>query len=247
MIVIPMAGKSSRFLKAGYKNPKYQLKIENRPLFDYCVESFQAYFESEQFIFIIKDSNEKDFVEKRCELLGIDDFKIKVLDCETRGQAETVFLGLKGLKGLDEDERLIIFNIDTIRPNFVMPKMKDDVIGYLEVFKGKGAGWSFVEAVPGTNMVKRTTEKVRISDLCSTGLYYFKSKVIFQDLFELVSLKQAAELQGGEYYIAPMYNNLIKNGQDIHFNEIPVESVIFSGVPEEYEELLANPSRLLRA
>jgi NDP-sugar pyrophosphorylase family protein len=97
------------------------LKIENRPLFDYCVESFQAYFKIEQFIFIIKDYNEKDFVEKRCELLGIDNFKIKVLDCEIRGQAETVFLGLKGL---DEDERLIIFNIDTIRPNFVLPKKR---------------------------------------------------------------------------------------------------------------------------
>jgi NDP-sugar pyrophosphorylase family protein len=243
VIVIPMAGQSSRFLKEGYKKPKYQLEINNKPLFDYCIESFRSFFKTEIFLFIIKYESEKKFVEDRCELLGIEHFKVTVLDGETRGQAETVYLGLKALG--EDNERLIIFNIDTIRPNFVLPKMTGEVAGYLEVFKGEGAGWSFVEPVLDTNKVKRTTEKVRISDLCSTGLYYFKSKAMFQTLFKLVSLKQADELQGGEYYIAPMYNHLIEDGQSIHFTEIPVESVIFSGVPKEYEDLLADSSRLL--
>jgi hypothetical protein len=68
---------------------------------------------------------------------------------------------------------------------------------------------------------------------------------MFQTLFKLVSLKQAAELQGWGYYIALMYNHLIENSQSIHFTEIPVESVIFSGLPKEYEDLLVDSSQLL--
>jgi hypothetical protein len=47
-----------------------------------------------------------------------------------------VYLGLKAFG--EDNERLIIFNIDTIRLNFVLPKMIDDLAGYLEVFKGEG-------------------------------------------------------------------------------------------------------------
>lgn len=55
MIAIPMAGMSSRFFKAGFTQLKYMLKIEEKTLFDMSVESFSKYFESEKFIFIVKD------------------------------------------------------------------------------------------------------------------------------------------------------------------------------------------------
>ena len=34
MILIPMMGKSSRFTQAGYKLPKYMLKVGNETLFE---------------------------------------------------------------------------------------------------------------------------------------------------------------------------------------------------------------------
>ncbi|ECR5117115.1 capsular biosynthesis protein, partial [Salmonella enterica] len=34
MIIIPMAGLSSRFFKAGYTKPKYELKAHDKTLFE---------------------------------------------------------------------------------------------------------------------------------------------------------------------------------------------------------------------
>lgn len=243
MIVIPMAGQSSRFSRAGYLKPKYQLEVLGRPLFDFCVLSFKYYFSTELFVFVVKELDEKVFVESRCTLLGVRNFSVVVLSKNTRGQAETVFLGLEKLNSLDES--LLIFNIDTIRPNFRMPQIAKESDGYLEVFNGEGEGWSFVESDKETHLVVRTTEKIRISNLCSTGLYYFASKEVFMALFRGFSGLDVNELQGGEYYIAPMYNQLISDGLKITYSEIESSSVIFSGVPAEYEALLKDPIALV--
>jgi len=245
MIVIPMAGQSSRFFKAGYDKPKYQLLIEGKPLFDYCVNSFKNYFSDEAFLFVVSDENAYIFVSERCDILGVENYKVVVLQSESRGQAETVYLGLNNhLLNLSKDEPLFIFNIDTIRPNFIKPVVTSKCDGYLEVFRGEGDGWSFVELTENTDKVCRTTEKVRISDLCSTGLYYFKKVGDFIKLFERVSLCNPGELQGGEFYIAPMYNLLIQSGNDIRCDVIDSKEVIFCGVPSEYESILQNTSVL---
>ena len=49
-----------------------------------------------------------------------------------------------------------------------------------------------------------------------------------------------AELDGGELYVAPLYNHLIAAGQDIRFTEIAPDEVIFCGIPAEYEAFLAR-------
>lgn len=245
MIVIPMAGMSSRFKKAGYGEPKYQLEIKGTPLFDYCVRSFESYFDTERFVFVVRDEEAKHFVVKRCKTLKILHLDVVVLVDETRGQAETVYLGLEAIKECEGSEQLLIFNIDTIRTNFSFPEAITGADGYLEVFVGEGDGWSFV--APGKDgEVLKTTEKIRISNLCSTGLYYFARLDTFMGYCKQLLATSPRELQGGEYYIAPMYNELISNGLNIQYHEINKKDVIFSGIPAEYEALLKTPEILNR-
>lgn len=44
MFIIPMAGLSSRFFKAGYNKPKYQLMLGKETVFSWAVKSFEKYF-----------------------------------------------------------------------------------------------------------------------------------------------------------------------------------------------------------
>ena len=46
----------------------------------------------------------------------------------------------------------------------------------------------------------------------------------------------AAAMGLRELYIAPLYNLLIREGRDIRYELIPRDSVIFCGVPAEYDE-----------
>lgn len=234
MIVIPMAGMSSRFFKAGYNVPKYMLEAHGLSLFAHCINSFHHYFSSTHFLFIVRDVYETPtFVENECKKLGIASFDVQVLSTPTQGQAETVHIGINNYK---DSEPVTIFNIDTIRLDFEYPKLSSETVGYLEIFKGSGDNWSFVEEdsqKPGH--VTRTTEKQPISELCSNGLYHFKSKHVFNLAYDLMSKDSEDGMTNGELYVAPMYNYLLKLGYTIEFVEVPTNKIIFSGIPEEYE------------
>lgn len=232
MILITMAGLSSRFFKAGYELPKYMLSIQNETVFSHAVKSFELYFKTEKFVFVARDIfGTVEFIASECEKLCISQFEIITLEEETRGQAETAYLALKNIP----DQSVTIFNIDTFRYNYSHPYQYDECDGYVEVFRGEGEHWSFVEPL-ANNLVSRTTEKLRISDLCSSGLYYFKSSADFVKVFE--TLESNNDTTKGEFYIAPMYNYLIKNNKTIKYNCIATKDIDFCGTPAEYEHLL---------
>lgn len=235
MIVIPMAGLSSRFFKVGYELPKYMLEAHAESLFDHSVKSFQKYFDTIKFVFIVRDVYETPaFVQQRVIELGIKNYDIVVLNEETRGQAETVTLGLADYR--NSDEAITIFNIDTFRPNFVYPPLNDLGDGYLEVFRGTGDNWSFVRPIndDGTQ-VNLTTEKNPISDLCCTGLYHFNNIQDYFSAYDYYLLLPKEKWEKGELYVAPLYNYLIENGSEIHYNLIERGDVIFCGTPSEYD------------
>ncbi|WP_341938851.1 glycosyltransferase family 2 protein [Marinimicrobium sp. C2-29] len=243
MIVIPMAGLSSRFKDAGYELPKYMLEAKGKTLFELSVDSFSKYFNSETFLFVALDVYDTSaFINQKCQKLGICDYTIVILDAPTRGQAETVYLGLNALS-LRTDVSITIFNIDTFRPDFRYPKefSIENVDGYLETFVGSGANWSNVlpEIEHGSRVVK-TAEKQEISNYCCTGIYYWKSAKKFMALFESYQSRALDDVEAGEYYIAPMYNDLIADGGEVHFSVIDSSEVIFCGVPSEYVSFKKN-------
>lgn len=239
MIIIPMAGLSRRFSDAGYIVPKYMLPLHGKSVFAHAISSFCAYFESEKFVFVARDVlGTGDFVAAECRALGIKDFTVVILNHETEGQAETVELGLQGVPA-HENQPLAIFNIDTFRQNFGFPDAawfeKSD--GYLEVFRGSGANWSYVGPMPqvAEPVAARTTEKQPISDLCCNGLYYFARAADFKDALAAERAKPSSP----ELYVAPLYNHLISAGKRIHYQIVAPETIAFCGVPAEYE-LLRN-------
>ncbi|BBR67245.1 glycosyltransferase family 2 protein [Escherichia coli] len=237
MIIIPMAGMSSRFFKAGYSKPKYMLELNGEFLFDLCLKSFKLYFETEHFVFILRDVfNTKSFVLQRIASLGINSYTLITLDKETRGQAETVYLAISKLFNIEQP--ITIFNIDTIRPNFIFTKFEGENECYIEVFRGDGDNWSFV--MPSNdvkNEVIATSEKKQISNLCCTGLYHFSTIKNFISAYEHYKNLPQENWDAGELYIAPIYNYLISNGIKVYYTEINKSDVIFCGTPREYENL----------
>ncbi|MDN3608504.1 glycosyltransferase family 2 protein [Vibrio ostreicida] len=247
MIVIPMAGMSSRFFKAGYNKPKYMLEAHGETLFEHSVKSFCRYFSALPFLFIVKDVfDTPEFVSQKAKQLGISEFYIATLTEETRGQAETVTLGLEQLEkqGHGYTGPITVFNIDTFRPDFEFPDLASTSNGYLEVFKGSGDNWSFAKPKsPDSTQVVQTAEKNPISDLCSTGLYHFGQKQDYLDIYYQYLAKPQTEWEKGELYIAPLYNLLIEKGFRVDYHLIERNEVVFCGVPSEYTDFLNQPNK----
>lgn len=237
MIIIPMAGLSRRFSEAGYRRPKYMLQAGGRSLFWHSVQSFARYFEELPFLIVYRDvEGTGAFVNAECAAMGLKDARFVELDSPTAGQAETVRVGLARGK-VDANEPITVFNIDTIRPRFAFPTDPEVMAadGYLEVFRGTGSNWSFVRPeAEGSSRVIATTEKKPVSDLCCTGLYHFRRAGDFFAAYD--TERHTGPSHAGEYYVAPLYNHLIRNGRDIRYALVDREDVTFAGVPDEYEE-----------
>ena len=241
MIVIPMAGLSRRFTLAGYSLPKYMLPVGDTTVFAHAVGSFSGLFADTPFLFIARHvADTQAFLERECARLGIAHARVAMLERETAGQAETVELGL-AQAGVGDGEPVTIFNIDTFRARYAFPEAAwfASSDGYLEVFRGSGANWSYVGPAAeagGEPLVARTTEKQPISDLCCDGLYHLARARAFRSA--LAQEREAPSLP--ELYVAPLYNHLIRAGRRIHYDVVPERAITFCGVPAEYEAVLRS-------
>ena len=240
MIVIPMAGTSRRFREAGYEQPKYMLSLAGRTLFAHAVGSFSRYFGTEPFLFVAREEpGTSEFINGELDRLGVRDARVVLLPRPTQGQADTVRLGLLQA-GVTGEVPLTIFNIDTFRPGFRFPDAAwmNTADGYLEVMPGSDPGFSYVLPQLGQHecRVARTAEKVVISDLASTGLYWFRRA---SDFLRLMDEDEQSASAHGELYIAPLYNALIGQGLDVRYRTVCEHEVIFCGTPAQYDALLA--------
>lgn len=233
-----MAGLSSRFTKAGFSLPKYMLYVYDKSLFRMAVESFKDYFQSARFVFVARDvMSTQDFIKSECKLMGISNYEIVMLQAPTEGQAETVKIGIEEAN-VPDDESILIFNIDTFRPGFRLPKLTKECDGYLECFEGDGDNWSYARTHDNTadGVVLETAEKRKISNFCSTGIYWFKEAGYFMHAYMLNNGKTYGSTR--ELYVAPLYNILIHRQKRIRINLIKRNEVIFCGTPQEYKECL---------
>ena len=233
MIVLPMAGAGVRFEYAGYKTPKWALPIGGRTVLEWSLLSFSKLFENERFLMIHRDDNSvTEFVKSMAAGIGVKNLEIVCLDRPTRGQAETVHEGLIQTS-VPFDEQVTIFNIDTIRPGYEPSSRQLSSDGWLECVYASGDHWSFViEDSEEPGRVLKVTEKERTSDHCSTGLYYFSERQIFDETFA----EECSNWHSGELFVAPLFNHAVKHGYRVLFDHISENDVFFSGTPDEYEQ-----------
>jgi dTDP-glucose pyrophosphorylase len=234
-----MAGESSRFTQAGYELPKYMLPLWGDTVFDYVMKSFKRYFVSDFFIFAVREEDEYiSFVKQHAQSLGILDYRVVPIVGLTKGQAHTAYIALDSLAGFDS-ENLLIFNIDTLRPEFKFPNSLN-YAGWLETFIATGDHWSFVLPTQGAfDQVEQVAEKVRISDLCCTGAYWFYSAQLFKEIY-LESTLEPSSLK--EEFVSPLYNILIRSGGRVFHSLTHATDVLACGTPSEYEYLRNAPS-----
>lgn len=236
-IVITMAGLGSRFRKAGYDMPKYMIEAHGKTLFEWSLISLKGYQDhAGQYIFIVrKGDHAGDFIAGECSRLGIRNHRLVEIDYLTDGQATTAMLACEVW---DKDNQLLIYNIDTYveAGQMCYDQLKGD--GFIPCFRGEGDHWSFVR-LDDTQRAVEVREKVRISDYCTVGAYYFSSAGLYETLYREYYSDQN-NLEKGEKYVAPLYNYMISKHMAVYISDIAPEAVHVLGTPEELELFVAN-------
>lgn len=225
-IIITMAGEGRRFREIGIREPKFMVKARGKTLFEWSILSLKNFFDH-PFIFVTRQEHRSvDFIREKCKDCGLSDLTTIELQKLTRGQADTALAAAPYID--DWDEEIMIYNIDTyVDPDELRPS---DVAGngWVPSFVAEGDRWSFVK-VGESGEVLEIEEKVRISDLATIGLYYFKSFRLFREIHDNYQYRA-----GLEEYIAPLYQTLISESQrSVRTHVIDSSKVHVLGTPED--------------
>lgn len=228
-IVMPMAGRGSRFADAGYVLPKPLIDVRGRPMYAWAMDSLPLAL-AKRVVFIclaehLRDRALEADIHQRYAAL---DPVIIALDRVTEGQACTV---LEARRYVDNAEPLVIYNADTYCKTKLEQRLRDlppSVDGLLSVFHAPGDKWSFARTDRSGRVVE-TAEKRRISEWATTGLYHFARGHDFVHHADAMIAADARER--GEFYVAPVYNRLIAAGCDIRIDI--ADEVWVLGTPED--------------
>lgn len=239
-IVIPMAGRGSRFADAGYALPKPLLPIHGVPMIETVVRNL-APSEPARFVFICQREHLASFGFEAGLRTAAPDCEIVAIDGVTEGAACTVLLAESAI---DPADVLVIANSDQWVDHTMdahLAVMRDAGLdGVIMTMTADDPKWSFVELDEHTH-VTNVVEKVVVSDEATVGIYTFARGGDF--IRAAHAMIAAGERVNGEFYVAPVYNQLIAEGAAVGIDNIgAVGAGMYGlGTPADYEAFLALP------
>ena len=234
-VIITMAGLGSRFRKVGYNCPKYMIEAKGKSLFEWSMDSLVGYNDHvSKYVFVVREEDKsKDFIKRQCEKYGISNVDIIELDHMTDGQATTCMLAIPYCNA---DEAIMVYNIDTYVEPYEMKYEDISGDGHIPCFHAEGEHWSFAK-LDSDGKVVEVREKVRISDNCTLGAYYFSSANLYRELYEEYYADNSY-MEKNEKYIAPLYNFMIEKGMLVTISIVDAKKVHVLGTPEELQVFL---------
>ncbi len=240
-IVITMAGRGSRFLRAGYNQPKYSIEAHGQTLFYWSMKSLARFCHPDnRYVFVCLQENDSTaFVTAQCADLNLRDITVFEIEEMSDGQATSAYLSRDQW---DLDAPLLIYNIDTyVNPRALHPRdIRPGSDAWAPCFRVAGDHWSFVK-IGEDGWATDCAEKRRISDYATVGLYWFSRAADYVGAYDEF-FTDPANLVAKERYIAPMYRHYIKQGRKLSIVDLAPSDVHVLGTPAELDLFLALDS-----
>lgn len=226
-IVVPMAGRGSRFAQAGYQNPKPLIDVYGHPMIEYVTKNIRPACEH-RFIYICQEEHLKKFdLAKRLEQIA-PGCVVLTVDHVTEGAACTVLLAEKYI---DNDDALMIANsdqyVDTDINAYLAAMGSHD--GLIMTMPADDPKWSFIK-FDEQGLVTMVREKEVISNEATVGIYNYQHGSDFVKYAKQMIEKNIRV--NNEFYVAPVYNEMIEDGKQIVFEDVG-SNMYGLGIPED--------------
>lgn len=229
-IIIPLGGLGKRFSEFGYSLPKPLIRLFFKPIIFWLLDNLSV--ESTDNVFLLCNKSLKkyrfdDEIKKK-----YPKYNVIFLDSDTRGAAETIYIGTQNI---ETDTETILLDGDTF--------YGIDVLALYRMSKQKNVVFCFqqsddrpVYSYVGFNenkIINRITEKDRITEFANTGCYAFAKlselqkyckKIIDDDL-----------RFGGEFYMSRVISEMINDKKKFVANIINENDFDVVGTPFQFK------------
>jgi NDP-sugar pyrophosphorylase family protein len=239
-IVLPIAGRGSRFSEAGYSLPKPLIPIHGIPMIEVVVNNVRPKT-THHFTFIT--------LQDHLDHLGMGETLNRIapgctiipVDTVTTGAACTVLLA-KDI--INNENPLMLANSDQwvdIDINEYLAEMeRKNADGLIMTMWANHPKWSYA-GLDKNGHVTHLVEKQVISNDATVGIYNFKRGCDYVKAAEQMIAKDLRV--NGEFYVAPVYNEMIADNACICVYNIGEENagMYGLGIPQDLEKFLKMP------
>lgn len=225
-IVIPAAGRGSRFVAAGYTIPKPFIPVNGKPMIQRVIENVTP-SRPHRFIFIVLVDHLPHLPElpKGSTIIGLGDV--------TEGAACSV---LKAKHLINSQDPLLVVNSDQLIDwgvggvdTFLLHNERS---GCIATFESDNPAYSYA-LLGDDGSVRQVAEKKVISKTATAGAYFWSRGSDFVRCAE--AMIAANDRTRGEFYLSASYNYLPLCGLDLACG-YPVKTVHALGTPEDLEK-----------
>ena len=243
-IVIPMSGLGSRFIKAGYKDPKPLLVVDGKTIIEYVVDLFPGE-RDENFIFICRNehldnTNMREVLKSlkpNSQIVSIQGHKLG-----------PVYAVTQAFDYIDNNEQVIVnycdffqnWNYSDFKNVVNTNKCDGNIISYKGFHPHLLPANNFYAStkVDENNYMLEIREKFsftkdKTKSPQSGGTYYFKKGEYVKKYFKELIDKDIN--LNSEYYVSLIYNLMHKDGLKIHVYD-KVKHFCQWGTPQDLEE-----------
>ena len=227
-VLIPMAGRGSRFATQGYTFPKPLIDVKGKPMIQVVTENLNI---KANFTFIVqKEHYEKYSLQHLLNLIA-PNCNIVQVDGITEGAACTTLLAKEFI---DNDEPLLMANSDQFvewdSNETLYAFSNGDCDGGIITFPATHPKWSYAK-LGDDGYVSEVAEKKPISEHATVGIYWWAKGSDYVKYAEQMIEKDIRV--NNEYYVCPVFNEAIGDGKKVRIKEIEKEGMWGIGTPED--------------
>lgn len=239
-LVIPAAGLGSRFRALGVNTPKPLIPVLGIPMIGWVIANFQLIPQDE--IWIITRKADQIPIKMGSFVSGIAN-KIHFLELEdlTDGAATTLHYALDQIPS---EEAVLSANSDQFVSSdiseFVEMVRSKSSEGQILTMNATDSKWSYIERNADGEVIN-VVEKIAVSNEATVGVYGWKSANLAKNAIN--AMKDDGLKVNGEFYVAPSYTYLLKQGGTVSTHCVgDVEADVHGlGTPEDLDLFLLNP------
>lgn len=232
-VLIPMAGRGSRFADVGYTFPKPLIEVNGKPMIQVVLENLNI---EANYTFVVRKEHYDKYslqylltlIAPGCNIVQVDDL--------TEGSACTTLLAKEFI---DNDDPLLLANSDQFMEwnsnECLYAFNADGIDGGILTFKATHPKWSYAK-VGEDGFVSEVAEKKPISNDATVGVYFWKKGSDYVKYAEQMIEKNIRT--NGEFYICPAFNEAIADGKKFRIKE--VDRMWGIGTPEDLTYFLEH-------